>query len=592
MGISTNCFRNLKWVFLLGCLVLGVFAGPYRCSPDRSFQKTPGLRAVWVQADSITTPENADEMLARIEAGRFNAVFVNVFVYGYAYYESVLLEKHPDLAPSYDPLAYLIEQAHQRNIKVHTWLVAGPVGSGKWGPSPILSQHPDWAMVSLDGEKRSWLNYNRPDVRQFIGDIAVELVKNYKVDGIHLDYTRYPDPGWKWGFDSYSADAFAKEYGLDLEALRYSELPAYGSFVGNPLVGIDTAQMLAVFDNGRPAVLLNRYGAGEVVLFNWEADERRVAASSEILRRSINHLLGDEGGVYILRSGTNLEEYNLEDFNRTFTWLEDIGRPPIEVTEADLVTLDVDAVLVMPSVYLISSQEAFDLADFVYRGGGVIFIDGPIRSIEDKNIQALTGMRTQGKHFQETGLLIATSEHDIIPHSNRKLERNSELKDYLTRDAQWKTFRKQGINKLLHDVYQRVKREAPHVLVTITVAVSHETLDERHFLDWQTWLEGGYVDLIIPRAFATQDEPWAPLIADWQPVLKNSDRVMLGLKAFTRQNSNQRIPKTPARMLSEIDLAQASGSNGVILFDIEHIGDDVLEALATGPFSSTDIPSD
>jgi uncharacterized lipoprotein YddW (UPF0748 family) len=100
------------------------------------------------------------------------------------------LKKLPDLASGYNPLAYIIEQAHRRDIEVHAWLIASPVGGETWGPSPILPQHLDWGMVSLDEENSSWLNYNRPEVRRFMGDIAVELVQKYDLDGIHFDYTR------------------------------------------------------------------------------------------------------------------------------------------------------------------------------------------------------------------------------------------------------------------------------------------------------------------------------------------------------------------------------------------------------------------
>lgn len=569
---------RLAQLLLLSYITLGIFSLLCSCAVDRTPEEIPELRGVWMQAKSITTPEKVDEMLARIEAGHFNAVFANVFIYGHAYYESTLLEKQPDLAPDYDPLAYIIEQAHRRGIAVHTWLVAGPVGDhGEQGP--ILAQHPDWAMIGPDGKRSFWLNYTRQDVRRFIGDIVLEIVKNYDVDGVHFDYTRYPGP--QWGFDSYSAQVFSQEYGVDLDLLRYSELPAYATFKGHPLDGVDTAQVLAVFDSGRPAVLLNNYGAGQVILFNWDAGVRQVAASSEIFRRSINCLAGGNGDVYILRSETNAEKYGYDGFNEGFTWIKDIGRSPIEVTEADLAALDVNAVLVMPNVYLITSQVASDLAGFVRRGGGVIFIDGPTPSIRDPNIQAITGMRARGRYFREAGLLIATEEYDIIPNSNRGLE----LEDYQVLDAKWKTFRKQGITRLVQDVYQRTKQESPDMLLTVTVAANQETLAERHFLDWWAWLEGEYVDLIIPRAYVGQDEPLDPIIADWQPAIERSGRVTLGLKAFTRQG-DKRVPKTPARILSEIGLARASGSSGVILFDIEHIGDDVLEALATGPFSS------
>ena len=129
------------------------------------------------------------------------------------------------------------------------------------------------------------------------------------------------------------------------------------------------------------------------------------------------------------------------------------------------------------------------------------------------------------------------------------------------------------------------------MLITITVAADQETLDERHCLDWQAWLVGEYVDLIIPRAYVDQDEPLAPVIANWQPIMEASDRIVLGLKAYSRQNG-ENILKTPERVFDEIDLARASGSHGIVLFDIGRTGDDVLEALATGPFSSSNTASD
>jgi uncharacterized lipoprotein YddW (UPF0748 family) len=515
-------------------------------------------------------------MLARVEAGHFNAIFVESFVYGRANYRSDFLEKSVGLAPNFDPLAYIIKQAHPRGIQVHAWLVAGPVGGLE---GPILSQHPDWAMVSLDGERANWLNYSRPDVRQFISSVALEIIENYKVDGIHFDYTRYPSPGWKWGFDPSSTQLFAQKTGLDADTMRYSALPAYGSFQGNPLVEPNTAQVLAEFTNGRPAIMLNKYGQGEVVIFNWEADERQIAASSEILRRSLTYLRGKSGQIYLLRSETNAKEYGLGDFNRVMTWLKDIQQSPLELAETDLGKLNADDVLVMPSVYLIDAPTAAKLADLVRQGLGMVFVDGPTRSINNQDIQAITGMSSRSRSFhQETDLLVAVAEHPILPTRND----SADIKQYQDWAARWKDFREQGINTLLKGVYPRLKRAVPHVLVTITVAANQETLANKHFLDWRAWYTGQYVDLIIPRAYVNEDEALAPVIAAWRPALNNSDRIMLGLSVYAQTGGKE--GKNQAGLLSEISQACSSGSKGIILFDLEGINESTLRALAKGPF--------
>lgn len=560
--------RRMSHLIVLGCMLMAFLPG---CTVDENPANVPELNATWMQVWSITKPEGLDGMLDQLESGGFDAVFANVLAYGYAYYESSLLEKHPDLEPNFDPLAYLIEGAHERGIEVHAWLVAGPFVY-RDNPAPTLIEHPDWAMVGPDGRQTWWLNYTRPDVQEFLGDLVVELVTRYEVDGVHYDYLRYP--GSEWGFDAYSAELAAEEYDLDLDLLRYADLPAYATFRGNRLARPDTAQVLAAFEDGAPAVLLNDYGAGSVVVFNWDANDRRVAASSVILDRSIDYLGNGTADVFVLSSETNTARNGSNDLNEGIAWLEDLGRNPIAVTETGLATLGTDEVLVLPQVYSINPQLAADLADFVHRGGGLIFIDGPTPSIDDPNLQAVTGMRGKGGYFNEPSLIEAVQTHDLIPGSERTLK----LKKYAALDAQWKAFRMEGINRMLQDIYQRVKAERPDALISITISGDKQDLAEEYLLDWQTWLDGGYVDLIIPRAYVENDEPLRPVIADWQPFTK-SGRIALGLKTYSVKGAD-RIPKSPERMLEEIELAEKGGSRGVVLFDIDHTSPEILDALA------------
>jgi hypothetical protein len=406
----------------------------------------------------------------------------------------------------------------------------------------------------------------------------MEIVRNYDVDGVHLDYTRYP--GARWSFDAYSRELFGQKYGFDLNQLRYAALPAYAVFKGNPLIWTGTAQVLAEFDNGQPAVLLNHSGAGQTILLNWTASERQVAATSVILDRSIDYLLGQSGQVYVLRSETNATKYRPELFEEGMQWLEDLGWQPLEAAEADLEALEADDVVVLPQVYLIGAQGAGDLADFVHRGGGVVFIDGPTRSMDDRNVRAITGMRLRGIYFKRTGLLMPTGEHQIIPTSDQALS----LKEHQALYAQWKALRAQGINTLLQEIYQRVKHETPSVMISITVNVHQDILSERHFLDWQTWLDQGSVDLIIPRAYVPENERLAPVLADWKPAMQHSDRIAVGLITYSKRDAAN-VAKAPQRLLDEIAEVNSYGSQGIVLFDLGNTSDALLRALASGPFS-------
>lgn len=150
----------------------------------------PEFRAIWVQIEAAKTPEQADAMLDRVVRGHFNTIFYCVGS-GAAPYRSELVTPLPSVTAEYDPLAYVVEQAHARGVSVHAW----------WSPGLIMEYgslrdvRPEWDIASLPDipDDLHWANFSLPEVRRFVGDVVMEIVENYAVDGVHLDYIRYPD---------------------------------------------------------------------------------------------------------------------------------------------------------------------------------------------------------------------------------------------------------------------------------------------------------------------------------------------------------------------------------------------------------------
>lgn len=71
--------------------------------------------------------------------------------------------------PGYDPLRFAIDECHARGMQLHAWVVTMLVGKHR-AADPGL-----------------------PSTARRITDICREIVERYDVDGIHLDYLRYPD---------------------------------------------------------------------------------------------------------------------------------------------------------------------------------------------------------------------------------------------------------------------------------------------------------------------------------------------------------------------------------------------------------------
>jgi hypothetical protein len=401
----------------------------------------------------------------------------------------------------------------------------------------------------------------------------METVEHYGVDGIHFDYIRYPGP--EWGFDPYSIQEFTDRYGIDLNQLRYADLPAYGLFEGNPLTYPGSAEVLASFGNGIPAVVVNRYGTGESILLNWKANQRTVAVASEIMQHGLQRMVNSGRQVYVLRSETNGNEYGYDSFEQAMEWLIYLGWQPVETSEAEIDDLAAGTALVLPNVYLIAAETAAHMADFVHRGGGVIFIDGPTRSIHLEEIQAITGMRSRGIYYKGDMLMVPVDAHPLIPIS----QRDTELEGYKEWDRNWREFREQGINELILEIYDRVKAVHPDVTVSVTITSDQDEARDRYLQDWQTWLEDGYVDLLIPRGYVEDLNELVPVLNAWRPVMKQyNPKIAFGLISYTEKGKSY-TTKPPEQLLTEFKMAREAGSNGFMIFDLGRMSNNQLSAL-------------
>lgn len=98
------------------------------------------------------------------------------------------------LHPSYDPLAFAITECHKRGMQLHAWMVMIPIGSDK-----IVRQQGRESVayrkqgLSVLFNKQWYLNPGNPETGAYLAELCGWVAKRYDIDGIHLDYIRYPD---------------------------------------------------------------------------------------------------------------------------------------------------------------------------------------------------------------------------------------------------------------------------------------------------------------------------------------------------------------------------------------------------------------
>ncbi len=189
--------RHFYILFLLFLLIVDAHAQ----SPKSE------IRAVWLTTiGGLDWPHSYNEkeqkaelchILDRLQKVGINTVLLQTRIRATTIYPSALepwdgcLSGTPGKAPRYDALQLAIDECHKRGMQLHAWVVTIPIG--KWnqlGCMQLRKKHPK--LVKRIGEE-GYLNPENPETANYLAQCCHEIVKNYDVDGIHLDYIRYPE---------------------------------------------------------------------------------------------------------------------------------------------------------------------------------------------------------------------------------------------------------------------------------------------------------------------------------------------------------------------------------------------------------------
>jgi hypothetical protein len=94
----------------------------------------------------------------------------------------------------FDSLAAAVEYGHQIGLQIHAWVSINEDDHG-WGlQSEFTKKHPAFRWVHRDGRVyRSQLSFAFPEVRAYKLAILQELMGNYRLDGLFLDWIRTGD---------------------------------------------------------------------------------------------------------------------------------------------------------------------------------------------------------------------------------------------------------------------------------------------------------------------------------------------------------------------------------------------------------------
>jgi uncharacterized lipoprotein YddW (UPF0748 family) len=208
------------------------------------------VRGLWVLRTSMTSPASIAAVVRTAVEGGYNTLLVQVRSRGEAYYASEIDPRAAELAQqpkTFDPLAVMLTTAHAAGLKVHAWVNVNFVSSAVALPTSknhVAAKHPEWLMVPralaaelhrLDPASPAYVNrlarwtrgqqdsveglYLSPatdEAQDYTVGVIRSIAKSYPLDGIHLDYIRYPSE--EFDYSAAALRAFRAGHARAVEA--------------------------------------------------------------------------------------------------------------------------------------------------------------------------------------------------------------------------------------------------------------------------------------------------------------------------------------------------------------------------------------
>ncbi|MGK7952534.1 MAG: family 10 glycosylhydrolase [Xenococcaceae cyanobacterium] len=251
----------------------------------------PEIRAVWLDRGTIVKARSEADLVRifdRLANAGINTVFFETLNAGYTIYPSHIAPQQNPLVRGWDPLEVAVKLAHARGMELHAWVWTFATGNQRHNIiidrpkdylGPVLSRYPDWAITDREGNKvhyssgKVFLDPSNPGVKRYLSLLLEEIATRYQVDGIHLDYIRYPfqspDGTKTYGYGLASRQQFKQMTGVDPTTLTPSS-PLWSQWMGFRIRQIDNfvASVSQNLKQKRPELILS------TAVFPMERQER------------------------------------------------------------------------------------------------------------------------------------------------------------------------------------------------------------------------------------------------------------------------------------------------------------------------------
>lgn len=218
--------RMLNKVALAAALALCITAPLAAANTTLTTSTKAGTpwRGVWVRPEASLS--SVTIQLDNIQKAGFSAVYVETFYHGFTIYPSQFVPIRPEMKGT-DYLKFYVEEGHKRGLEIHPWIEVfywevNTKDHPKFPKTTLFDKHPEWRALlrngdTTDKEEKSHIFANpaHPGVQQLLLNYFEEMLTKYEIDGLNLDYIRYPHGFRDAGYEEYTRAEYKKLTGKD-----------------------------------------------------------------------------------------------------------------------------------------------------------------------------------------------------------------------------------------------------------------------------------------------------------------------------------------------------------------------------------------
>ncbi len=199
-------------------------------------EKAVEERSVWFRS-SVKSDEDVLAVIKKCVEYNINAIYVETWYNGktIGMTENPLIQHYTAQHGDYDALEGFVRIGHEYGIQIHAWVenfFIGTTNQQQNDSEHLSNYNEDWLLLDRDGKHYYvsaeygnfiFLNPQNRECRDLVLSIYRELLENYELDGLHLDYIRYPEHNGSadFGYNKDTIEAFQKEYGYKTDPRSY-----------------------------------------------------------------------------------------------------------------------------------------------------------------------------------------------------------------------------------------------------------------------------------------------------------------------------------------------------------------------------------